>query len=112
MLHGRSLLRRPSWSTVAVLAVLAREPERPLHGLAAARESHVPVGSIYPILARLERAGWVRSEWEQSEPTELARPRRRLYALTPMGVRAAADLFAELDGLGTGQRPSLSPGPA
>ena len=48
-----------------------------------------PSGSVYPILERLERAGWVDSEWED----DAARPgpRRRLYALTADGRVAAAD---------------------
>jgi DNA-binding PadR family transcriptional regulator len=43
-------------------------------------------GSLYPILMRLEAAGWVVSEWEKGEPEELGRPRRRYYSITPVGA--------------------------
>jgi DNA-binding PadR family transcriptional regulator len=43
-------------------------------------------GSLYPILMRLESAGWVTSEWEKGDPAELGRPRRRYYSITPVGA--------------------------
>lgn len=48
-------------------------------------------GSLYPILARLEEAGWVESEWETVEPSAEGRPRRRYYRLTPSGTAFAVD---------------------
>jgi DNA-binding PadR family transcriptional regulator len=57
--------------------------------LALAEASGFPSGTIYPILARLEAAGWVQSYWEQEEPTVLERPRRRMYQLTGAGAQAA-----------------------
>jgi transcriptional regulator len=47
-------------------------------------------GSLYPALYRLEKQGFVRSEWQ---PTENNR-RARYYALTPAGRR---QLLAERD---------------
>jgi PadR family transcriptional regulator, regulatory protein PadR len=46
-------------------------------------------GSLYPILMRLEAAGWVSSEWEEGDPADLGRPRRRYYSITPVGARKA-----------------------
>jgi PadR family transcriptional regulator PadR len=40
-------------------------------------------GSLYPALHRLERQGWVASEWKTSE----ANRRARYYRLTPRGRR-------------------------
>ena len=54
----------------------------------------LPSGTIYPALRRLEKAGWLRSRWEDSEVArEEGRPRRRTYALTEDGweVIPAAD---------------------
>jgi PadR family transcriptional regulator PadR len=40
-------------------------------------------GSLYPALHRLERQGWLASEWKMSE----ANRRARYYRLTPKGRR-------------------------
>ncbi len=67
-------------ATLRVLETLGSSPE-PIWGLHIIRETGLPSGSVYPILARLEALGMVTSEWE-SEPS---RPgaRRRIYRLTP-----------------------------
>ena len=41
----------------------------------------VETGSMYPALHRLEKQGWVRSEWKVSE----ANQRAKFYSLTPAG---------------------------
>jgi len=41
----------------------------------------VETGSLYPALHRLERQGWVKSEWGETE----ARQRAKFYRLTPAG---------------------------
>jgi DNA-binding IclR family transcriptional regulator len=51
-----------------------------------------PAGSVYPILERLERSGWVTSAWED-DPGRSG-PRRRLYELTDDGAAAARDAIA------------------
>ncbi len=38
-------------------------------------------GSLYPALHRLERQGWLESEWKQSESNQ----RAKYYRLTPEG---------------------------
>ena len=48
--------------------------------------SSLPV-RFYPILFRLERAGWLESRWEDGDPKALGRPRRRLYQVTALGAR-------------------------
>jgi len=53
-------------------------------------------GSLYPILARLEKAEWLSSEWEKAEPSELKRPRRRLYTLTEGGRDKMKQMAATL----------------
>jgi DNA-binding MarR family transcriptional regulator len=64
-------------------------------------------GTIYPLLARLEKAGWLESRWEEINPSEEGRPRRRLYRLTGEGQRVANEALAEI-----GQLKSASPSPA
>lgn len=47
-------------------------------------------GTIYPLLSRLRREGWVSTTWVESE----SGPPRRYYALTPQGDKALRG-FAE-----------------
>ena len=48
-------------------------------------------GTIYPILSRLERAGWLESRWEEIDPKEEKRPRKRFYRVTENGERLAKE---------------------
>src|SRR6201988_2167299 len=49
----------------------------------------VETGSLYPALHRLERQGWVRSEWKQTESNQ----RAKYYRITAAGKKQlAADL--------------------
>jgi PadR family transcriptional regulator PadR len=50
-------------------------------------------GTIYPILARLNREGLVCAEWVESDQG----PPRKYYALTPSGRRLFDDLSQEFD---------------
>ncbi|WP_432445085.1 PadR family transcriptional regulator [Rhizobium leguminosarum] len=36
---------------------------------------------------RLEKAGWLSSEWEAGDPATMGRPRRRFYRVTALGQR-------------------------
>jgi DNA-binding PadR family transcriptional regulator len=77
-----------------VLAVLDRGPA---HGLAVIRrlalagggQLQLKEGTLYPALYRLEAAGLVRAEWEDSTAQRRG-PRRRIYRLTPQGKRKLA----------------------
>ena len=44
---------------------------------------HVETGSLYPALHRLERNGWLKSAWKQSDNKQ----RAKVYSLTPAGRR-------------------------
>jgi len=44
-------------------------------------------GTLYPILMRLDEAGWLESRWEKVDPARVGRPRRRLYRITALGRR-------------------------
>ena len=48
-------------------------------------------GTIYPLLSRLRREGWVSTTWAESAEG----PPRRYYALTPAGERALLAFTAE-----------------
>jgi DNA-binding PadR family transcriptional regulator len=52
-------------------------------------------GTVYPILAELEKLGWVVGEWEDAElAAEQRRPRRRYYRLTGEGLVEAREYLA------------------
>jgi hypothetical protein len=77
--------------TAAVLRQMLENPAADYYGFALAEATSFPSGTIYPILTRLETAGWLASFWEQGNPTELERPRRRMYRLTGAGAHAARE---------------------
>lgn len=60
-----------------------------LSGMDIRRETKIATGTLYPILMRLEEAGWLESRWEEVNPHEVGRPRRRLYRVTAVGARKA-----------------------
>ena len=90
---GRAV--KPTLQVLALLSVLAAEPDAEWYGLALMRAADLKSGTAYPILARLERARWVESHWEDVDPGLAGRPRRRLYSLTPNGYALAAHLLRE-----------------
>jgi DNA-binding PadR family transcriptional regulator len=81
--------------TQAVLSALVQDVANPHYGLEIGREIGLPSGTIYPILARLERVGWVRSEVEQIDPRVEGRRARRYYKLTGEGERVARAEIAQ-----------------
>lgn len=73
-----------------VLAEMLNEPAEPRYGLDICGATGLPSGTIYPILARLERIGWVESDWEDPDAhIAEGRPRRRYYQLTREGAECA-----------------------
>ena len=87
-------LSRITAATVDVLRCLASESE-PTWGLQVVKSSQRPAGTVYPLLERLERAGWVESEWEFR--TDRPGPRRRLYSLTTDGAASATATIRSFD---------------
>ena len=84
-------LQRVTAPTVDVLSILL-ESQGPVFGLEIMKRSGRPSGTIYPILERLERQGWIASEWEEHTDTQLRR--RRVYTFTAEGAVAARDVVA------------------
>ena len=83
---------RITGNVAAVLAAMVEDPQRPWYGLELARDSNIGSGTIYAVLRRLERSGWVEASWEAIDPAAEGRPARRLYQLAskrvPQAVRA------------------------
>ena len=63
----------------------------PQHGYAigqtirsqSAESLKIETGSLYPALHRLEKQGWVKADWKQTE----ANQRAKVYQLTPKGKK-------------------------
>ncbi|GAA3048576.1 PadR family transcriptional regulator [Actinokineospora globicatena] len=77
---------RMTLPTQLVLRTLMTDPTREYYGLEICAEAGLPSGTIHPILARLERVGWLRSRWEEVDPAREGRPRRRYYSIDPASV--------------------------
>ncbi|WP_063819265.1 PadR family transcriptional regulator [Herbidospora cretacea] len=63
--------------------LLATDPDDPPWGYRITEETGLGPGTVYPILERLEQAGWITGAWEDGIPE--GRPRRRFYSLSGTG---------------------------
>ncbi len=83
----------------AELAVLSVLEDGPLHGYEMARRIErqtqgslrFTLASLYPLLYRLEKRGWVRGAWETSSTGR----RRRCYRLTSEGKKRLSPIRKE-----------------
>jgi PadR family transcriptional regulator len=83
----------------AELAILSVLESGELHGYEIARrieretrgKLRFTLASLYPLLYRMEKRGWVRGEWQIAESGR----RRRCYRLTSAGKKKIAPLRAE-----------------
>lgn len=78
---------RMTRTTRLVLEALLAPGEH--HGYELLKSTGILAGSLYPILDRFEKAGWVTGTWRQTNDN---RPRRRCYRLTAAGRREAKSL--------------------
>ena len=79
-----------------VIKAFLEEPQRPRYGLELMRLLGQPSGTLYPILAKFEHAGWITGSKEDIDPRAEGRPARRIYRLTGAGARAAHHQLAAL----------------
>lgn len=83
----------------AELAVLSVLEDGPLHGYEMARRIErqtqgslrFTLASLYPLLYRLEKRGWVRGTWETSSTGR----RRRCYRITSEGKKKLSPIRKE-----------------
>lgn len=88
---------RITTSVVRVLSALLADPGADRYGLDLMQDTGLASGTLYPILIRLQRAGWVESYWEDIDPVAQGRPSRRYYRLTVDGAVRARQELAELN---------------
>lgn len=72
-------------NVASVLQEFLIDPGASRWGLDIVRATGLSTGTLYPILTKLEQAGWLSSVTEDGDPHELGRPRRRLHSLTDKG---------------------------
>ena len=80
--------------TMKVLEAVISEPGS--SGADIARRTKMASGTLYPILLRLEGAGWLESSWEVGSPEALGRPRKRFYRVTAEGAKAVRKIAQEM----------------
>lgn len=87
-----------SLSAIAVLGAVSRSVR---YGFDIMDATGLPSGTVYPVLGRLERDGYVRSKWEsQAVAQRDKRPRRKYYEITAAGSRALATSLEHYQTLG------------
>ncbi|WP_236050411.1 PadR family transcriptional regulator [Nonomuraea cypriaca] len=72
-----------------VLQAFLRDPDEPQYGFTLMTDTGLASGSLYPILGRLKKNGWITASTEDIDPRVEGRPARRYYTLTSDGLIAA-----------------------
>lgn len=78
-------------ATRLVLSALLEDPAREVYGRQLMRSTGLESGTLYVILARLRKHGWVTCRWEERDPRTAGRPLRRYVKLTEDGARQARE---------------------
>ena len=86
---------RMSGPTLKILKFMYVNPQDGRSGAEISKATKIGSGTMYPVLQRLEMANWVAGEWEDIDPSDAGRPKRRFYKLTPQGQVGARDALAE-----------------
>ena len=80
---------RLSKQTLAVLDALLARATQWHHGYALSQQTGLASGTLYPILMRLEKSGWLETRWEEAPVP--GRPPRHFYRLSTDGREWARD---------------------
>lgn len=82
----------PSPLTYNATLVLQALTQGYAYGFEIMRAAHLPSGTVYPLLRRLEAEGLLEARWEDAEQAhEEGRPPRRYYSATPEGRSALTE---------------------
>jgi len=85
-----------TFSVAVVLRAFLAAPDQPRYGYDLMRECGFGSGKLYPILGRLEKAGWLDRDREDVDASAEGRPPRVLYRLTALGESCARRELASL----------------
>jgi DNA-binding PadR family transcriptional regulator len=78
-----------------LVRIFADDPLKRWSGTELTKLTKIGSGTLYPLLAKLEKAKWLSAEWEEIDESEEKRPRRRYYRLTAFGVRNSRAALAD-----------------
>jgi DNA-binding PadR family transcriptional regulator len=78
---------------LTLLDMFLADPRADYWGFEIMKATGLKSGTIYPLLARLERMEWVQSGWADEQ--DKSGPRRRYYRLTTEGAASARVALAE-----------------
>lgn len=79
-----------------VIKVFLENPLQEHYGYDLMQITGMQSGSLYPLLARFEAAGWLITGRENIDPHIEGRPPRRYYRISATAVPAARQRLAEL----------------
>jgi PadR family transcriptional regulator PadR len=79
-----------------VIKVFLEDPSEPRYGMELMRTTGQPSGTLYPILAKFERHGWLTLGKEDIDPRVEGRPARRFYRITGAAIPVARSQLAQL----------------
>jgi DNA-binding PadR family transcriptional regulator len=98
---------RITLQTLKVLSVFLDQPTSDRYGLEICDLTGLKYGTVQPMLRRFDKAGWLKSAWEDIDPKEAGRRPRRYYKLSSKGLERARDVLRE-----TQQLHAVQPQPA
>lgn len=95
---GKQSEERPriTYQGLRVLGAFIETPSKELWGAELIEKTGLSSGTLYPLLLRFEKYELLESRWEEEKPTDLGRPRRRLYRITTRGGELATEAIREL----------------
>jgi DNA-binding PadR family transcriptional regulator len=79
-----------------VLKIFLQDPGQPRYGFELMKLTGMASGSLYPMLAKLEGAGWLTRGKEDIDPRTAGRPARTHYTITGAAASAARVQLAAL----------------
>ena len=92
---------RLSLQGLKVLQIFCASPSESISGADIRKAIGLSSGTLYPILLRFEEAGWLKSKWEDVDPSEAGRPRKRLYRISGCGLTKASEVLTSFEGMQT-----------
>jgi PadR family transcriptional regulator PadR len=87
---------RMTGPTQRVLRELLADPTTAKYGLEIGKAVELAPGTVQPLLHKFEEIGWLESWFEEIDPSNVGRPRRRYYKLTPDGAELAREALARV----------------
>ena len=91
-----------SQQTVVLLRAFLAQSREWRYGYDLSRETALKSGTLYPILMRLNKRGWLETRW--TTPESPGRPPRHMYRMTGDGLRSAREVVAARTSRAPGRR--------